>query len=337
MSERIPPLAALRAFAAVARLGSFSRAAGELNVSTSAVSHQVRGLEDTLGATLLTRARNGSGRTIVTAEGAALQRAVEQAFDQLGAACEAVRSKRRGPVLTISANGSVASLWLAPRLASFAALHPSVQWQLRAIEDNAPDMVREGLDLAILRAPRGTVPRESEGALRAPEGAVAKGPPGGAAERAAERAVERAVEGAMKRAVVGDQLLFSETVSPVCSPSLLVSGSPDALWRHTLLQEEHGSSPEKDWSTWLPLLGCGPATKTTVVRFHTFNAALAAAIAGAGIALGRQPLNDAELAAGRLVRPFPDRAMPGSFDFVIRRRPGAARDGHVAQLLQYLL
>ena len=66
MSDRIPPLAALRAFAAVARLGSFARAAGTLNVSTSAVSHQVRGLEDTLGAVLLTRARNGSGRTIVT-------------------------------------------------------------------------------------------------------------------------------------------------------------------------------------------------------------------------------------------------------------------------------
>ncbi len=307
MTERIPPLAALRAFAAVARLGSFSRAAGELNISTSAISHQVRGLEDTLGATLLTRARNGSGRTIVTAEGAALQLAVEQAFDQLGAACEAVRMKRRRPVLTISANGSVASLWLAPRLASFAALHPSVQWQLRAIEDNAPDMLRDGLDLAILRAPRRTV-------FRAPEGAVAGG-----------------------TVAKGDRLLFSETVSPVCSPSLLLSGSPDALWRHTLLQEDHGASPEKDWSTWLALLGCGPDTKTTIVRFHTFNAALAAAIAGAGIALGRQPLIDAELEAGRLVRPFPDRALPGSFDFVIRRRPGAARDGHVAQLLEYLL
>jgi LysR family transcriptional regulator, glycine cleavage system transcriptional activator len=63
MSERIPPLAALRAFAAVARLGSFASAAETLHVSTSAVSHQVRGLEDALGAVLLTRARNGAGRT----------------------------------------------------------------------------------------------------------------------------------------------------------------------------------------------------------------------------------------------------------------------------------
>src|SRR5215469_15077749 len=157
MSDRIPPLAALRAFATVARHGSFARAAATLNVSTSAVSHQIRGLEDSLGAVLLIRARNGTGRTTVTADGAALQRDVEAAFAQLGAACEAVRERHKRPMLTISASGSVSSLWLAPRLAAFAALHPAVQWQSRSIEDNEPDMVREGLDLAVLRARRGTL------------------------------------------------------------------------------------------------------------------------------------------------------------------------------------
>ena len=155
-------------------------------------------------------------------------------------------------------------------------------------------MVREGLDLAVLRVRRG-------------------------------------------RLADGDRLLFSETVFPVCSPSLRLAGSPEDLPRHTLLQEDHVASPEKDWSTWLDLLGCGADTKATVVRFHTFSAALAAAIAGAGIALGRQPLIDFELAAGRLVRPFPDRSLPGSSDFVIRRRPGLERDGHVGQLAEYLL
>ncbi|HUB44940.1 MAG TPA: LysR substrate-binding domain-containing protein [Acetobacteraceae bacterium] len=294
MAERIPPLAALRAFAAVARLGSFARAASELNVSTSAVSHQVRGLEESLGATLLARARNGAGRTVVTTDGAALQRAIEQAFAQLGAACAAVREHRKRPMLTISASGSVASLWLAPRLASFAALHPSVQWQMRAIEDEAPDMVREGLDLAVLRVPHGVL-------------------------------------------ADGDRLLFHETIFPVCSPSLRVAGTADELARHTLLQEDHVASPEKDWSTWLDLLGCDRGMKVTIVRFYTFSAAVAAAIAGAGIALGRQPLIDFELAANRLVRVFPGRALPGSSDFVIRRRPGMERDRHVGQLAEYLL
>lgn len=204
MADHIPPLAALRAFAAVARHGSFARAAETLHVSTSAVSHQIRGLEASLGAALLTRARNGAGtsRTAVTPDGEALLRAVDAAFAQLGSACEAVRqrARRTRPVLAISANGSVSSLWLAPRLAEFAAKHPSVQWRMRAIEEE-PDLVREGLDLAILRAR-----------------------PGQLAD--------------------GEQLLFSETVFPVCSPSLGPLSRPDELLRHNLLEED-GSSQRR--------------------------------------------------------------------------------------------
>ena len=252
MTERIPPLAALRAFAAVARHGSFARAASALHVSTSAVSHQIRGLEATLGAKLLTRARNGAGhtRTAVTSEGEALLRAVETTFAQLATACEAVRERARGarPMLAISANGSVASLWLAPRLAAFAALHPSVQWQVRAIEEE-PDMVREGLDLAILRAR-----------------------PGALAE--------------------GDRLLFGETVFPVCSPSLLPVGNTQELLRHNLLQEDYGSSREKAGPPGSSFSAARARAKPTIVRFDTFNAAIGAAIAGAGVAVGRRPLID---------------------------------------------
>jgi LysR family transcriptional regulator, glycine cleavage system transcriptional activator len=298
MTDRIPPLAALRAFAAVARHGSFARAALALHVSTSAVSHQIRGLEATLGTRLLTRASNGAGhtRTAVTPEGASLLATVEATFAQLATACEAVRERARGirPMLAISANGSVASLWLAPRLAAFAALHPSVQWQVRAIEEPEPDMVREGLDLAILRAR----PTELAG---------------------------------------GDRLLFSETVFPVCSPSLLPVSDTQDLLRHNLLQEDHGSSREKAWRTWLDLLGMPAKARPTIVRFDTFNAAIGAAIAGAGIALGRRPLIDFELASGRLARLFTDRSLPGSWDFVIRGRPDAARDIHVSHLRDYLL
>lgn len=295
MRDRIPPLAALRAFAAVARLGSFARAAVELNVSTSAVSHQVAALEADLGAILLDRARNGSGRTVATPPGNALIAAIDTAFAQLGAACEAVRDQaaRNRPTLAISANGSIASLWLAPRLAAFAAQHPSVQWQVRAIE-TTPDMMREGLDLALLRARRGAT-------------------------------------------LDGDRFLFAETVFPVCSPALGLDGDPAALLRHNLLQEEVESSPEKEWPTWLELLGPGRRVHANVVHFSTFNAAIGAAIAGAGVALGRAPLIDLELSTGRLVRPFGDRALPGSWDVVLRARPGAERDGHVGQLTHFLL
>jgi LysR family glycine cleavage system transcriptional activator len=295
MKDRIPPLAALRAFAAVARHGSFARAALALHVSTSAVSHQIVALEADLGTPLLTRARNGSGRTVVTPQGESLLTAVESAFSQLGTACESLRDQaaRSRTTLAISANGSITSLWLAPRLAAFAALHPSVQWQVQAIEAT-PDMVRDGLDLALLRARRGVLPE-------------------------------------------GDRFLFPEQVFPVCSPVLGLTGDPAALLRHNLLQEAVESSPEKEWPTWLEALGLGRRAKANVVHFSTFNAVIGAAIAGAGIALGRSPLIDLELASGRLVRPFGERALPGSWDVVLRRRPGAERDGHVSQLERFLV
>src|SRR5262245_51480280 len=205
MPARLPPLSALRAFAAVAREGSFARAALTLNVSTSAISHQIRTLEDQLGTVLLTRARNGAGhsRTAPTEAGAELLAAVDEALTRLADACDSVRdrARRQRPILVVSTNGSLASLWLAPLLASFAGLHPSVAWHMRAIEAEAPDMLAEELDLAILRARPGAVL-----------------PP--------------------------DRLLFEETVFPVCSPALVINGDVGALLRHSLLEEED-DSPEK--------------------------------------------------------------------------------------------
>ncbi|MBR0642275.1 LysR substrate-binding domain-containing protein [Plastoroseomonas hellenica] len=295
MPAALPPLPALRAFAAVAREGSFARAAATLNVSTSAVSHQIRTLEDQLGTPLLTRARNGAGhsRTGPTEAGAGLLAAVEEALARLADACDTVRdrAKRPRPLLIVCGNGSLASLWLAPRLAAFASLHPSVAWHMRAVEAEAPDLVAEGIDLAILRARPGAVL-----------------PP--------------------------DRLLFEETVFPVCSPALVATG-PEALLRLNLLEEESGS-PEKAWRHWLALLGLPPA-RGRIVRFSGFNQAIGAAIAGAGIALGRSPMVDAELAAGRLVRLFAPVALPGSWVFTLRTRPGLARDPHVAQLRDFLL
>lgn len=291
MTLHLPPLAAFRAFAAVAREGSFAAAAATLHVSTSAISHQVRALEEALGTPLFVRARNGAGGTTPTAAGHELLAAVEDALARLSDACQAVhdRAHHARPNLVVSANGSFASLWLAPRLAAFAGLHPSVAWHMRAIEDDAPDMLKENLDLAIVRA----------------------------------RAVHPP-----------DRLLFAETLFPVCGPTL---DRPEDLLRHNLLEEEsHGSSVERSWRHWLGLLGLDPG-RARIVRFSSFNQAIGAAMAGAGIALGRSALVAAELASGRLVRLFAPMSLPDSAVFVLRTRPGRARDVHVAHLRDFLL
>ncbi len=113
----IPPLATLRAFEAAARLGGFARAAAELNVSTSAVSHQIRGLEERLGARLLERSV-GTGGVSVTQAGQHLLAATIEALDLLQDACSEVRGIPRP--LTISANPSFSTMWLARRLAELA-------------------------------------------------------------------------------------------------------------------------------------------------------------------------------------------------------------------------
>ncbi|MBU8539422.1 LysR substrate-binding domain-containing protein [Falsiroseomonas tokyonensis] len=295
MPPRLPPLAALRAFAAVARQGGFARAAAALNVSTSAISHQIRALEAELGTPLLTRARNGAGQTEPTAEGTELLGAVEAALARLGETCDSIRGRahQARPRLTVAANGSFASLWLAPRLAAFAGRHPSTAWTMRSVEEERPDLQREGIDLAILRLRTGTVR-----------------PP--------------------------DQILFEEVMFPVCSPALAGIDTPEKLLGQSLLEEAHGANPEMDWRHWLGLLGLPPA-QGRIIRFSSFNQVIAAALAGAGVALGRVPLLDAELAAGRLVRLFAPRQLPGSWAFVLHTRPGLARDPHVAQLRDFLL
>ena len=142
----LPPLPALRAFEATVRLGGFARAAGALNISTSAISHQIRGLEESLGARLLERS-TGVGGIKLTAAGARLLPAARDSLALLEAACGDIRGVIKP--LTVSANVSFSTMWLARRLAEFSSLHPAVP--LNAImHDNEPDFAHQAIDLAIV-------------------------------------------------------------------------------------------------------------------------------------------------------------------------------------------
>jgi len=142
----IPPLPAVRAFEAAARLGGFARAAAELNVSTSAVSHQIRGLEQSLGARLLERS-TGAGGVSVTPAGQRLLAAAVEALGLLQDACGDIRGAPRR--LTVSANLPFSAMWLASRLAKFSSRYPQVPLNA-VVEDGDPDFARTAIDLAIV-------------------------------------------------------------------------------------------------------------------------------------------------------------------------------------------
>jgi DNA-binding transcriptional LysR family regulator len=136
----------LRAFEAVARLGGFARAAEELCVSTSAVSHQIRGLEATLGSRLLERS-TGAGGIHVTPAGQRLLPAVSAALAALTEACAEIRGAPQR--LTVSANVPFSAMWLARRVAEFSARHPQTPIQA-IVQEDEPDFDRHSIDLAVV-------------------------------------------------------------------------------------------------------------------------------------------------------------------------------------------
>lgn len=113
--RRLPPLGAMRAFEAAARLLSFTRAAAELCVTQAAISHQVRQLEQWLGRELFIRRGHALS---LTHKGQAYLDELSLAFDRMAAATDHVRQRREGP-LRITALPSFASRWLLPRLPAF--------------------------------------------------------------------------------------------------------------------------------------------------------------------------------------------------------------------------
>lgn len=141
-SGPLPSLNALRAFEAMARTGSATRAAAELNVTHSAVSRQVKALEAQLGLRLFEGPRHAL--TLTTA-GRGLLPGLTAAFDQIAAAVAATRGTGRD--LHVAVNASLAVKWLIPRLADFSRRHPEVRVHLVEL---APQAVsRRGADVLL--------------------------------------------------------------------------------------------------------------------------------------------------------------------------------------------
>jgi len=123
-----PPLHALQGFVAAARNGNLSRAADSLHLTVSALSHQIRGLEERLGQRLFLRNARG---VELTADGRQLYERIASHFDAIEQALRPFRA-RRDDVLTLTLMPSFASSWLVPRLPRFLAAHPQLEINLQS-------------------------------------------------------------------------------------------------------------------------------------------------------------------------------------------------------------
>jgi LysR family glycine cleavage system transcriptional activator len=283
MTYRLPPLNPLRAFEAAARHLSFKDAGEELSVTPTAISHQIRGLEEYLGFYLfrrLTRALE------LTREGRAMLPKVREGLECFAAAIESTRQHDAGGRLLVTSPPAFANRWLIRHLPAFTAAHPEIQLHMAASLDTI-----DARDVSGVSGLEGIDVRDDEAEVFIRFG---HGQYDGCR-------VDR---------------LFAPAYAVVCSPRLLLGmrplNEPGDLRRHNLLHDESIMEllDRPTWAEWLQVAGVSGINPDTGTHFSDPGLVLSAAIDGVGVAIASKPLIEAEVTAGRLVVPF---------DIVIRR------------------
>ena len=152
----LPPLATLLAFEAAARHLSVKHAAGELNVTPGAVSHQIKALEGELGVALFRRVHRGIA---LTQPGEDLYGVLSHSFRKTADVLRDIREAGANPAVTIGATTAVAALWLLPRIGAFWRDNPDIRINHR-VSDQEYELRRGELDL-VLRYGRGDWPDQT--------------------------------------------------------------------------------------------------------------------------------------------------------------------------------
>jgi LysR family glycine cleavage system transcriptional activator len=258
----------LRAFEAVARRLSFRAAAEDLHLTQSAISRQIRGLEDELGAPLFLR---GTRHVELTAAGATLLQTVGPLIERLDASVRQIRLARSRRAVSLTTFPSFASLWLIPRLQAFHRDHPGIDIRVSAA-DAMVDLDDPELDLAI----RYCHPDD------APPNAVR-------------------MFGEVLTPVAGATL--AEQARNGLVPPLR---KPADLAQHTLLEEDDSrpSAEYLSWRHWLRTQGEAHLQPQRWIYLNFTYQQIQASLAGQGIALARIALVSEALARGELVEPF---------------------------------
>lgn len=303
----LPPLAALRGFDAAARHLSFTGAAAELGLTQGAISRQVKALEEDLGQPLFRRLTR---RIVLTPEGAAFHRTVEEALALLA---EGAGRLRGGPPrrLTLSALPTIASAWLMPRLDGFARAHPGLE--VRLLSSIEPVSLAAGeADLAI-----------RVGRL-----------PGQPQHRLAPR-----IELEMVRDWRGLEAtpFLPDVLVPVCRAAWLPQGPLEAS-ALAALPLIHVSTRRHAWPDWLRAQGVRLAPRLIEggLSFSHFFMALEAARKGQGVALVPDVLLPPALAAEGLALASRART-PSAGSYVLLRQESRRGEGPLDALHGWLL
>lgn len=279
MTQRLPPLNALRSFEAVARLKSFTKAADELNVTRAAVSHQIKNLEEYVGFPLFTRHTRSIA---LTPAGVAALPKLREGFNNISDAVHLMNTHQANENLNVWMAPSFASKWLVPRLHSFSNEYPEIDMQISAVaglidtaEKNKRTMEElfrsENVDLVI-----------------------------------------RFGSGNYLGCTV--HKLFSAEAVPLCSPALLNNpdkplNRPEDLKHHTLLHDNTDYIGRPAWIKWLKQMGIKGIKYNRGLRFNHISLAIDAAIDSQGVLLGIKALARQDIEAGRLCMPF-EQTMP---------------------------
>ncbi|MGP6430908.1 LysR substrate-binding domain-containing protein [Pseudomonas paraglycinae] len=281
LHQDLPPLMALRAFEAVARHLSFIKAADELSVTQSAISHQVHKLEEFLDQRLFVRRTRAID---LTPAGEQYYLQIQPALAAIAAATHDLRGERP-TTLRIGLLASFATLWLAPRLADFNAKYPNIHVELLPTVQLA-DVDAGEVDLAI-RYGKGGWPK------------------------------------------VQARRFMAETLTPVCSPAFKAKGVNNGP---LLMAKSHQPF---EWIDWQQHSGIDLA-HVPGVMLHDYNIVVEAAVAGQGIAMGRQRMIERRIKEGALVPAFDTSPMLGEIGYwlVTPQRPPTSAAQSFCQWLE---
>ena len=281
----LPALDLLVGFEAAARHLSFTKAGEELFLTQSAVSRQIKELEDQLGVELFQRRHRALA---LTDAGKSYYASAAQVLTTMRAATDRLRAQAGKKGLSVTTTHSFAALWLIPRLAGFTRSHPGVDVRIMA-DTRVQDLDRDGLDLAIRHGP----------ASLAGSGAI---------KLFGERVFP-----------VCSPKLLKDRSKPLRAPHdlrhhcLLHYDDPEV--RHPWLH----------WKTWLEVERIADLRPAATLSFSGYEQIIPAAIAGHGVALGRSPLVKDLLASGELVAPFKSSADPARAYYAILSRTAEGR------------